>query len=115
MSQTDKNQQLLNWLNKEKKKDEIELETSKKVFVNDIRNFFSCKQNVDTINQLVNIIIIENHENNTISSSITGLNVIFTGTLNSISRNEAKARANCQSNFEDASLCHRCRWQTRRP
>ena len=39
MSQTDKNQQLLNWLNKEKKKDEIELETSKKVFVNDIRNF----------------------------------------------------------------------------
>ena len=39
MSQTDKSQQLLNWLNKEKKKDEIELETSKKVFVNDIRNF----------------------------------------------------------------------------
>jgi DNA ligase (NAD+) len=61
--------------------------------VNDIRNFFSCKQNVDTINQLVSILEIEDYENNTISSSITGLNVIFTGTLNSISRNEAKARA----------------------
>ena len=61
--------------------------------VNDIRNFFSCKQNVDTINQLVSILEVEDYENNTISSSITGLNVIFTGTLNSISRNEAKARA----------------------
>jgi DNA ligase (NAD+) len=61
--------------------------------VNDIRNFFSCKQNIDTINQLVSILEIENYENDTISSSITGLNVIFTGTLNSISRNEAKARA----------------------
>jgi len=61
--------------------------------VNDISNFFSCKQNVDTINQLVSILEMEDYENNTISSSITGLNVIFTGTLNSISRNEAKARA----------------------
>ena len=61
--------------------------------VNDIRNFFSCKQNVDTINRLVSILEIKDYENNTISSSITGLNVIFTGTLNSISRNEAKARA----------------------
>jgi len=48
---------------------------------------------VGTINQLANILIIEDYENNTISSSITGLNVIFTGTLNSISRNEAKAKA----------------------
>ena len=61
--------------------------------VNDIRSFFSCKQNVDTINQLVSILEVEDYENNTISSSIAGLNVIFTGTLNSISRNEAKARA----------------------
>jgi len=61
--------------------------------VNGIRNFFSCKQNVDTINRLVSILEIKDYENNTISSSITGLNVIFTGTLNSISRNEAKARA----------------------
>jgi DNA ligase (NAD+) len=48
---------------------------------------------VGTINQLVNTLIIEDYKNNTISSSITGLNVIFTGTLNSISRNEAKAKA----------------------
>jgi DNA ligase (NAD+) len=61
--------------------------------VADIKNFFSCKQNVGTINQLANILIIEDYENNTIPSFITGLNVIFTGTLNSISRNEAKARA----------------------
>ena len=61
--------------------------------VADIKNFFSCNQNVETINQLVSILEIEDYENDTISSSITGLNVIFTGTLNSISRNEAKARA----------------------
>jgi DNA ligase (NAD+) len=48
---------------------------------------------VGTINQLANILIIEDYENNTIPSFITGLNVIFTGTLNSISRNEAKAKA----------------------
>lgn len=39
MSQTDKNQQLLNWLNKEKKKDEIELESSKKTFIKEIKKF----------------------------------------------------------------------------
>ncbi len=61
--------------------------------VADIKNFFSCNQNVETINQLVSILEIEDYENDTISSSITGLNLIFTGTLNSISRNEAKARA----------------------
>ena len=61
--------------------------------VADIKNFFSCKQNVGTINQLANILIIEDYKNNTIPSFITGLNVIFTGTLNSISRNEAKAKA----------------------
>ena len=61
--------------------------------VADIRNFFSCQQNVGTINKLVTILEIEKYQDNNVSSAITGLNIIFTGTLQSISRNEAKAIA----------------------
>ena len=61
--------------------------------VADIKNFFSCQQNVGTINKLVTILEIEKYQDNNVSSAITGLNIIFTGTLQSISRNEAKAIA----------------------
>ncbi len=61
--------------------------------VADIKNFFSCSQNINTINKLLKILTIEDYQNNIISSPVTGLNIIFTGTLNSISRNEAKATA----------------------
>lgn len=39
MSKTERNQQLLNWLNKEKKKDQVEIEKQKEIFVNQIRQF----------------------------------------------------------------------------
>lgn len=39
MSKTERNQQLLNWLNKEKKKDQIEIEKQKEIFLNQIRQF----------------------------------------------------------------------------
>ena len=61
--------------------------------VADIRNFFSCQQNVGIINELAAILEIEKYQNNTVASAITGLNIIFTGTLNSVSRTEAKATA----------------------
>jgi len=38
MSKTDKSQQLLNWLTSEKKKDERELENSKKRIIAEIKN-----------------------------------------------------------------------------
>ena len=61
--------------------------------ITDIQNFFSCQQNIDTIGKLIKMLTIENYQNNIISSPITGLNIIFTGTLNSVSRNEAKTVA----------------------
>ena len=61
--------------------------------VADIKNFFSCQQNVGIINKLVTILEIEKYQNNNVTSAISGLNIIFTGTLQSISRNEAKATA----------------------
>lgn len=61
--------------------------------VADIKKFFSCQQNLATVQQLANILIIEDYKKNIISSSITGMKVIFTGSLNSLSRNEAKAQA----------------------
>jgi hypothetical protein len=37
MSKTDRSQQLLNWLNKEKKKDQIQLEKEKETLINEIK------------------------------------------------------------------------------
>lgn len=39
MSKTEKSQQLLNWLNKEKRKDEVEIMTSKNNFIKEIKKF----------------------------------------------------------------------------
>ncbi len=61
--------------------------------ITDIKHFFLCKQNIDTINKLLNILHIKDYKKITISSAINGLNVIFTGTLKSISRREAKLMA----------------------
>ena len=59
----------------------------------DIQKFFLCPQNAQTVLELTQILDIKDYEDNTVSSPITGLNVIFTGTLHSVSRNEAKAVA----------------------
>lgn len=62
--------------------------------ISDIQNFFDCEQNVNTINELIKILDIEEYQQtNTISSPISGLNVIFTGSLTSVSRSEAKSMA----------------------
>lgn len=61
--------------------------------VDDIRNFFSYEQNIGTINKLISILEIEKYQDQRVFSAITGLSIIFTGTLQSISRNEAKATA----------------------
>lgn len=38
MSKTDRNQQLSNWLNSEKKKDQVELERGKAKLIHDLKN-----------------------------------------------------------------------------
>lgn len=59
----------------------------------DIQNFFSCPQNIATIKKLLEILTIEDYVNNVVASSISGQNIVFTGNLSSLSRNEAKAQA----------------------
>jgi hypothetical protein len=39
MSKTDKNQQLLNWLNNEKRKDEVQLNKSKQDLIKELKGF----------------------------------------------------------------------------
>lgn len=59
----------------------------------DIQNFFDCTENIDTIKKLSEILTIEDYINNTVESSLSGKNVVFTGTLESLSRAEAKDQA----------------------
>lgn len=61
--------------------------------VTEIKIFFSCTKNVDVINQLVKILIIEDYKNESFFSPLTGVSIAFTGTLDFISRNEAKSIA----------------------
>jgi len=59
----------------------------------DIQNFFECKQNVRTIRTLSAILEIEDYVDNVKPSALSGHNIVFTGSLISISRAEAKAQA----------------------
>jgi DNA ligase (NAD+) len=59
----------------------------------DVRNFFDTKANVDTINKLLQVLLIDDFHDNLISSALSGQNVVFTGSLEKLSRSEAKAQA----------------------
>ena len=59
----------------------------------DIKNFFECKQNINTAIDLLNILDIDNFIHNTKSSALSGQNIVFTGSLSSLSRSEAKTQA----------------------
>ncbi len=59
----------------------------------DIKDFFTCSQNVATIKEMINILEISDYIKLTKSGILSGKNVIFTGTLSSISRSEAKDKA----------------------
>lgn len=58
-----------------------------------ISNFFDTASNVDTINKLLHILFIEDFQDTLISSALSGQNIIFTGSLEKLSRGEAKAQA----------------------
>jgi DNA ligase (NAD+) len=59
----------------------------------DIRDFFQCPQNIATIEELITILDIQDYQDLTISKALSGQNVIFTGSLTTLSRSEAKAQA----------------------
>ncbi|RTK93362.1 MAG: NAD-dependent DNA ligase LigA [Rickettsiales bacterium] len=59
----------------------------------DIKDFFTCPQNVATIKELINILEITDYKILTVDGPLSGKNIIFTGTLSSISRSEAKDKA----------------------
>lgn len=59
----------------------------------DIQNFFECKQNIATINELIKILDIEDYIDDIIPSALSGQNIVFTGSLANLSRAEAKAQA----------------------
>lgn len=59
----------------------------------DIKNFFLCPQNIDTIRKLLLLLTIKEYEDPKKSSALAGQNIMFTGTLNTFSRSEGKAQA----------------------
>ena len=59
----------------------------------DIQNFFQCKQNIATTRALSKILDIKDYVDNMIPGAFSGQNIVFTGSLASLSRSEAKAQA----------------------
>src|SRR5690606_26717829 len=59
----------------------------------DIKDFFSCLQNVSTIKELINILDITDYKKLTADGVLSGKNIIFIGTLSIVSRSEAKDKA----------------------
>ena len=59
----------------------------------DIKNFFECEQNINTARELLDILDIEDFVDNIKSNTLSGQRIIFTGSLSSLSRGEAKAQA----------------------
>ncbi len=60
----------------------------------DIVEFFKEKHNIDIINELLSVVKIENFEEITnTSSEIFGKIIVFTGTLTTLTRSEAKSKA----------------------
>ena len=64
-----------------------------KKMLHDIIAFFDCPGNINIIKNLIDILDIKDYEDLSTPSILSGKNVIFTGSLNSLSRNEAKAQA----------------------
>lgn len=59
----------------------------------DIKDFFDIAENREIISQLINILQINNFDDKTVQSKISNKVIVFTGSLENFSRNEAKAIA----------------------
>lgn len=60
---------------------------------NSILDYFSNKKNIDRITELQKVLNIQDYAKKTISNKLEGKSIIFTGTLKTMTRQEAKARA----------------------
>jgi len=58
----------------------------------DIKDFFSISQNIETTEKLLSVLSIEDYQENVVSSALQDQNIVFTGSLQNISRDEAKAQ-----------------------
>lgn len=62
--------------------------------IHDLKEFFACPENLETIQKLVELLEISDHEIVANQQNIlTGKKVIFTGSLTTLSRQEAKNQA----------------------
>ena len=60
---------------------------------NSILDYFSNEKNIDRIKELQKVLNIQDYTKKTISNKLEGKSIIFTGTLKTMTRQEAKARA----------------------
>ena len=60
---------------------------------NSILDYFSNEKNIDRIKELQKVLNIQDYVKKTISNKLEGKSIIFTGTLKTMTRQEAKARA----------------------
>ena len=60
---------------------------------NSILDYFSNEKNVNRIRELQKVLNIQDYTKKTISNKLEGKSIIFTGTLKTMTRQEAKARA----------------------
>ena len=60
---------------------------------NSILDYFSNKKNIDRIKELQKVLNIQDYTKKTISNKLEGKSIIFTGTLKTMTRDEAKVRA----------------------
>ena len=75
------------------KEELVQIDGIGEVMAEDIIDFFAEKNNLDLLEKLKQDIKIEKYENNQKQSALTGKTVVFTGTLENMTRNEAKALA----------------------
>ena len=59
----------------------------------EMKAFFEYKQNFQTICKLIEILHIKDYIDDVKHSALSGQNIVFTGTLDNLSRNEAKSQA----------------------
>ena len=60
---------------------------------NSILDYFSNEKNINRIRELQKVLNIQDYTKKTISNKFKGKSIIFTGTLKTMTRQEAKARA----------------------
>ena len=75
------------------KEELIQIDGIGDVMAEDIIDFFAEKNNLDLLEKLKSDVVIQKYENDQKQSALTGKTIVFTGTLENMTRDEAKAMA----------------------